>query len=88
MPVVSDDRKEMPTAQSGAARTPSSVTNFFAVIAVTVFLLIVLELISFVYAEHITGVTRIEHPKFLIRQEADGILSENVCAESDCSKKE
>ncbi len=48
MPVVSDDRKEMPTAESGSAKTPSSVTNFFAVIAVTVFLLIVLELLSFV----------------------------------------
>ncbi len=48
MPVVSDDRKEMPTAESGSAKTPSSVTNFFAVIAVTVFLLIAMELISFV----------------------------------------
>lgn len=47
MPVVSDDRKEMPTAESGSAKTPSSVTDFFAVIAVTVFLLIALELISF-----------------------------------------
>jgi hypothetical protein len=48
MPAVSEDKEEMPSVESGSARAPRSVTNFFAVIAVTVFLLALLELVSFV----------------------------------------
>jgi hypothetical protein len=48
MPAVSDDRQKKTTPEFGSAQTPRSVTNFFAAIAVTGFLLILLELASFV----------------------------------------
>lgn len=47
MQAVREDREEMPTVESGTSAVPRSVTNFFAVIAVTVILLVVLELVSF-----------------------------------------
>jgi hypothetical protein len=48
MQVVSDDRPETHVIDSGLTRAQRSLANFFAVIAVTVFLLVALELISFV----------------------------------------
>jgi hypothetical protein len=48
MPVVSDDREEMPAVQSGMTRAQRSLTNFFAGIAITAFLLALVELVSFV----------------------------------------
>jgi len=48
MPVVSDDREEMPAVQSGMTGAQRSLTNFLAGIAITVFLLALVELGSFV----------------------------------------